>query len=193
MIGRIAVVASLVATQVVSQEHRELGAHEHGVGQLDIAVEGSRLWMELHAPGADIVGFEHGAGTAEDRAAVANAVALLARPLDLFLLPASAECSVVEAMAEIEADLHDEDEEHDDSHDHSEAEAHEAGDMGHTEFHAVYILTCANPSAIDRIEFAYFATFPNARELELQILTENGAEAFEIERNAPVLTLAGRS
>ncbi|SFB77056.1 DUF2796 domain-containing protein [Tropicimonas isoalkanivorans] len=191
MIGRIAIFASLVATQVYSQEHRELGAHEHGVGQMDIAIEGTRLWMELHAPGADIVGFEHAAGNADDRAKIDSAVALLARPLDLFVFPSAAECTVVEAKAEIEAETHEESGE-EGGHDHDEADAHD-DDGGHTEFHAEYALDCANPSAIDRIAFAYFETFPNARELELQVLTETGAQAFEIERNAPVLELAGRS
>jgi hypothetical protein len=198
MIIRIAAVATLVATPLAAQEHRELGAHEHGVGQLNIAIEGDRISMELHAPGADIVGFEHHAESAEDRAAVDRAVATLAKPLDLFVLPAAAECSVVEARAELETEMHDEDaneDDHDhaeaDEDDHAEADGHEHEEGGHTEFHAEYALNCAVPSAIDRIEFVYFDTFPNAREIELQLVTDSGAEAFEIERDAPVLELAG--
>jgi len=53
--------------------------------------------MELHAPGADIVGFEYSAETAQDRAKVDAAVAMLARPLDLFALPEAAGCSVAQA------------------------------------------------------------------------------------------------
>ncbi|MFD3191935.1 DUF2796 domain-containing protein [Sedimentitalea sp. HM32M-2] len=193
MIGRIAVVTVILATPSMAQEHRELGAHEHGVGQLDIAIEGERVSLELHAPGADIVGFEHHAESAEDRAAVDDAVAILARPLALFVLPAAAECSVVEASAELEAEGHDEHDAHEEYEDeHAEADGHENEEGGHTEFHAEYALDCAQPSAIERIEFAYFETFPNAREIELQLVTDTGAKAFEIERDTPVLDLAGQ-
>ena len=61
----------------------------------------------------------------------------------------------------------------------------------HSEFHAEYLLTCADLGAISRIDFAYFATFPNARELEVQMVTGTGAQHFEIERDAPFLDLEG--
>ena len=51
------------------------------------------------------------------------------------------------------------------------------------------MLSCDNPDALSDIEFAYFATFPNALEVEVQIITAAGAQAFEVERDAPVLDL----
>ena len=164
-----------------------MDAHEHGVGRLDIAFEGTEIAMEFHAPGADIVGFEHAADRAEDRAAVDAAVALLARPLDLFVLPDAAGCSVVRAMAELEGDedhgedVHAEDDGHDD-HDN---------EAGHTEFHAAYALTCTDPTAITDVTFAYFAEFQNAQEVEVQVVTDNGATSFDVERDAPTLDLRG--
>ena len=83
-------IAALAAAQATAEETRQLDAHEHGVGQLNIAVDGNTVAMEFHAPGADIVGFEHAAHDSADRAAVDAAVATLARPLDLFVLPAAA-------------------------------------------------------------------------------------------------------
>ena len=44
---------------VAEEKHRQLGAHEHGHGNFNIAIEGKSVSMELEAPGADIVGFEH--------------------------------------------------------------------------------------------------------------------------------------
>ena len=58
---------ALMPASVRAEEHRELGAHEHGHGTLNIALEGSRLTMELEAPGVDIVGFEHAASTKDRR------------------------------------------------------------------------------------------------------------------------------
>lgn len=193
---------AVVATPAFAQEARQLNAHEHGVGQLDIAFDGDQIAMELHAPGADIVGFEYGAESAEDRAAVDAAVAALAKPLDLFVLTEAAGCSIVNASAGLESeeehDAHDDD--HDDDHaadegshdDHAdEGHENEADVADHTEFHAEYLLTCADPSAVTDITFAYFDAFPNALEVEVQVIFDTGARSFEIESDAPTLDLSG--
>ena len=194
----------LSAGALSAEETRQLDAHEHGVGQLDIAFDGDMIAMELHAPGADIVGFEYAAESAEDRAKVDAAVANLARPLDLFTLPAAAGCSVVQASASLESEEdhddhgHEDHEEHkEEGHDHAEDDhkheehAHEdhADEAGHTEFHAEYLLKCADPAQATLISFAYFDTFPNALELEVQMISDQGATAFEVERDAPTLDL----
>ena len=190
---------AITATPVLAEETRQLDAHEHGVGQLDIAIDGQQVAMELHAPGADIVGFEYAAESDADLAAVDAAATTLAGPLDLFVLPEAAGCSVVTAAAglESEEDHDDHGDEHDeqghDDHDDDHDEGHDdhASETGHTEFHAEYLLTCANPSAITEINFAYFDTFPNALEVEVQIISDAGATSFEVERDAPVLDLSG--
>lgn len=191
------------AVPALAEDTRQLDAHEHGVGALNIAIEGETMAMEFHAPGADIVGFEYAAESEADRAAVDAAVATLAAPLELFQLPAAAACSVTQASAALESeeahadeaghddhDDHDEHEEHAE-HDHGEHDDHAERDehAGHTEFHAEYTLACANPDALSEITFAYFDTFENARELEVQIITASGAQAFEVERDAPMLDL----
>jgi hypothetical protein len=192
----------VVATPAFAQETRQLDAHEHGVGQLDIAFDGDQIAMELHAPGADIVGFEYGAESAEDRATIDAAVAMLAKPLDLFVVPDAAGCSVVNANAGLESeedhDEHGDDhgDEHageDDGHDDHAEDGHDdhANEAGHTEFHAEYLLNCADPSAVTDITFAYFDAFPNALEVEVQVISDTGATSFEVERDAPTLDLRG--
>ncbi|MGC3939896.1 zinc uptake protein ZrgA [Roseobacter sp. EG26] len=198
----------LTASAATADETRQLDAHEHGVGQLNIAFDGDQIAMELHAPGADIVGFEYTAESAEDRGLVDAAVATLARPLDLFALPAAAGCSVVQASASLESEEANDEHGHEDhaeheeegddhaEHDHKDENhaAHEedhdhAEEAHHTEFHAEYLLNCANPAQATLIDFAYFDAFPNALELEVQVITDRGATAFEVERDAPVLDL----
>lgn len=223
-----AVAATALAAHGLSAETRQLDSHEHGVGELNIAFEGGQVAMELEAPGADIVGFEHPAESAEDRAKIDAAIAVLAQPLKLFEMPAGAGCSVVEAKAALigEDDEHHDDHGHSDGHgdddhagekdhdehaqedDHAHDEhahdddhdehAHEddhadhaAEGESHSAFRAEYVLSCADPSQIDRIDFAYFDQFPNARELEVQLISDKGSKGFEIERDAPSLSLAG--
>lgn len=225
------ILLTLCACPLWAEGARQLDSHEHGVGALNIAIAGTAVEMEFHAPGADLVGFEYAAETPEDRAAVDGAVAALARPLELFQVPAAAACSVVEASAALEAEedhaAHDDEHEHEEDHDHeahedhddhgddhsdehdedhgdehahdhaAEHDAHDTDhadhdeEVGHTEFHAHYVLTCAAPEALSEITFNYFKAFPNARELEVQIVSAVGAKAFEVHYDEPVLNLRG--
>ncbi|MEH6739800.1 MAG: DUF2796 domain-containing protein, partial [Sulfitobacter sp.] len=79
---------------------------------------------------------------------------------------------------------------HEEEHGHEE-HGHEehADEAGHTEFHAEYLLDCANPAQAKLITFGYFDAFPNALELEVQVISDSGATAFEVERDAPSLDL----
>ncbi len=225
MLRSLSLLALIAASPVVAEGARELSAHEHGVGELNIAVAGSDLVIELHAPGADIVGFEHAAESDADKAAVEAALAVLGDLSSVIALPAAAECSVSAAEAELHIegahedhddhdeheahghdDHHDDHKEHDDhkdhddhahedhkdhdAHDHDEHDhAEEAG--GHSEFEASYTLTCAAPDQIETLDFAYFGQFENARELHVQIASDAGAQAFDVERDAAALDVKG--
>lgn len=189
--------ALVSALPAFAEQKRHLDAHEHGVGALNIAVDGNTVALAFQAPGFDIVGFEYGAKSPEDVSAVEAAVASLNSPLDLFVLPEAASCSVSEAEVELEGENahHDEHDEHDEAHDdHDKAhddrdESDHEDEAGHTEFHAEYTLNCGNPDALSEISFAYFKTFPNAKEIEVQIISTSGARAFEVNRDDPVLQL----
>jgi hypothetical protein len=173
--------AAVLASPSFAEDVREAESHEHGVGQLDIAFEGTAIAIELHAPGADIVGFEYAATSEEDHGTIDAAVLALAKPFDLFGLPADAGCKVINATAELEGNEgHDDEDEHDDDH----------KEESHTEFHAEYLFECSDLSAVTEITFPYFDAFPNAKELELQVVSDKGASAFEIERDDPSVNLS---
>jgi len=230
---RVAPLFICLACPAVAQETRQLDAHEHGVGQLNIAFDGSQIAMELKAPGADIVGFEYIPSSDEDKASVETALASLSKPLDLFPLSAAAGCTLVKATAELESeedhdehdhnkheDDHDDHAEHDEKHDDHDHEKHEedhddhnddhvehdhdkhedghddhdhaAEKAMHTEFHAEYLLNCADPAAATSMAFAaYFEMFPNAKEVEVQVISNAGATAFDVTREASTLVLSG--
>jgi hypothetical protein len=182
--------AVAATTPVFAEKTRQLDAHEHGVGQLDIAFDGKQILMEPHAPGADIVSFEYAAESAEDRAKVDAAIVMLARPLDLFVLTEAAGCTIVQASAELESEEGQADHE-DDDHEDADHQEKNVGEAGHTEFHAEYLLACADPGAVTEITFTYFDVFPNALEVEVQLISNKGATSFEVERDAPTLDLRG--
>lgn len=181
-------VVSLFAMPALAEgEKRELGAHEHGHSALNVAIEGGRVEMELIAPGADIVGFEHEASTAEDKAAVEQAEAMLGEPLALFGLAVAAGCVVETAAVEIEGEEH-----HDEHGDEAHADDEHHDEASHNEFHAEYSLNCSTPDALDGIDFAaFFGAFAGAEEVEVTVISEKGQSSYEVERDAPVVDLQG--
>src|SRR5262245_41674410 len=96
----IAALSLFLAVPLAAQEHvRQLGAHEHGRGFLNIAVEGNRVAIELQAPGSDISRSETKPDTPERKAAAEAAIATLEKPLELFRFPAEAGCTIASAKA----------------------------------------------------------------------------------------------
>ena len=241
-----AAVLMLSALPLAAQDTRQMDAHVHGVGELQIAIEGQTVAMDITVPGADIVGFEHAPGSDADHAAIDAALAQFADAFTLFTVAGDAGCTAVTEVnhthgygieddhdhsdeataahdhdhdhdhgAETEAAAHDHDHDHGedhaaahdhddhdhaadaahDDHGHDHADAHDDHDHAdgdsHAEFHAVYTLTCTDPTAITAIEFPYFDLFANARELEVEIVSDTGAMSASVLRDAPRLSLAG--
>lgn len=189
----LAVLTALSFSTAATGETRQLGSHEHGVGTLDIAVEGQTVSMAFRAPGADIVGFEHKPVSNEELAAVAAAIDVLSQPFRLFALPEQAGCSVESAAADLSFDTdeeghdeHSKDDEHK-SHDHDHA--HDEKHDGHSEFEANYTLACATPAALEELRLTYFEQFPNAREVRVQIVSTAGSSRFDVTREAPSIRL----
>ena len=185
----------IAAFPAIAENARELDAHEHGVGTLNIAIDGTTVAMAFEAPGADIVGFEYAAESGADLATIDAAVATLGAPLDLFVMSDAANCSLVDAQAALEGEDGHDDHDEEDHNELAEEGSDDRGDddhadeAGHTEFHAEYTLTCDKPDALTEIKFTYFDAFPNAKEVEVQIITTSDAQAFEVRRDAPVLDL----
>jgi hypothetical protein len=192
MIRTISVTATILALSAshgAAESVPQLGPHQHGHGSLNLAVEGQTVQMALEVPGADIVGFEYEATTAEDRAKVQAAEEKLAQPLALFVLPRNAGCKVTSAKvvmtraSEIDHDAHEHEEDA-----HAEADGHEAD---HSEFHAEYVLSCSNVAAITTISFPYFDAFPSSEELAVTLITEKSQEAFKVNREHALIDIRG--
>jgi Protein of unknown function (DUF2796) len=181
-----------VPAMAAEEEKRELGAHEHGHGVLNIAVEKNRISMELDAPGMDITGFEHKPENDEQKATAQKAEALLREALVLFKVPASAGCKVADAKVAIEAE-----EDHDaGKKDASAKPAEKAGEKheeheGHNDYNATYVLECAKPSDITSIQFDYFKSFAGAKALTVNVVTEKSQNTYEVTSEKPLLDLGG--
>ncbi|MCW8275991.1 DUF2796 domain-containing protein [Pseudomonas sp. PCH199] len=165
-------------------EHGSLGAHEHGVGRLNAALDGQTLELELESPAMNLVGFEHAASTDADKAKVAAARAQLEQPLALFNLPKAAGCVV--ANQELESPLFgDKPEADDDDHDEDAKDEHH---HDHSEIHAHYQFTCATPGALKTLELAnIFNTFPATQKIQVQLISPSGQQGVEVTAKAAPL------
>ena len=154
---------------------------------MNVAVEGSQLYIELVSPAANIVGFEHAPNTDEQEAAVDNAIAVLEAGDNLLGLPVEAECSLVTAA--VESDIHsgegDGHSGHEDEHEHKHSEHEEEV---HSEFVANYEFDCANPEQLQQIEVGLFETFPGIEEIEVQALTDSGQVGKNLTPTDPILS-----
>jgi hypothetical protein len=177
------------ALPVSAEEHRQLGAHVHGHGHLNMAIEGKKLSMELEVPGSDIVGFEHEPSTPEQKAAIQEAKAKLANALVLFGPAQSAACELDEVKVSVETEHGEEHKA--DAHDGAQGHPAEEAAHGHSEFHADYTLTCASPSKLTSMTLDYFSSFAGAQELDVSVIGPKGQSSFEIKRDKPTIDLAG--
>ena len=163
--------------------HTSLGRHEHGVGELDVALEGGALELELRSPAANLLGFEHAPRSAEERRRIARLREQLGRPQALFVLPTAADCRL--ADQQLDSPLfaatdhaHDEHDEHD-----------EHGDA-HSEIHARYRFDCRAPAALDALELGpLFARFPATLRLQVQLIGPRGQQGGELSAGASRLAL----
>ena len=76
------------------------GAHEHGAAELLLSSEGRDVQITFNAPAQSLVGFETAAVTAEQKAAVERAVAILMAPNDLFILEGNS-CDLIDATVDV--------------------------------------------------------------------------------------------
>lgn len=166
MLGAIAI-TGLSAGVGLGQSH---GAHVHGIGGLDIVIEGTRVEMELELSGRDVVGFEHAPSTQEQKNAVQEAALKLKDLARLFRFPEDAGCAAA-ADVSVESELLND----------GDGPGHH-GD--HAAFHARYILDCASPKALDGVDLLIFETFPAAQAIKVRAISPRGQRAREVHREA---------
>lgn len=166
-------------------EHGSLGAHEHGVGRLNAVLDAQALELELDSPAMNLVGFEHVATTAADKAKVAAVRKQLENPLALFNLPKGAGCVVSsqELNSPLFGDKPEADHDDDDDHDHDAKGGEHHHD--HSEIHAHYQFTCATPTALSNLDLTQvFKTFPATQKIQVQLIGPSGQQGVDATASA---------
>ena len=162
-------------------EHREHGAHEHGRGTLDIAVEGEELVVEFRIPAANVVGFEHAPRDDAEREAVRRALAPFQDAASLLEPSTEAECELEMLHAGLwRMDLEEAGEGEEHGHEEHEREEEERADEAHSELRATYHFHCHAPEELSVMEVRAFEHLLDADEIDVRVVTPGAQRAMEL-------------
>ena len=177
------VIGMTVSTNVLAnEEFRSHEAHVHGKVEVNIAQDGQELLVEVTAPGADVVGFEHAPETAEQKKVFEQAIAQLNKPEELFGFN-NASCTLkFKSVTNTLEDDHDDhaghdhaEGEHDDheGHDHAEHDHDDHSEGGHGEFTVEYHYQCSDIEKLDTVNTQWFSKFSNTKSMTVNLLTDS--------------------
>ncbi len=170
------------------RDHRDHGAHEHGVAVLTVAWSGNEMAMDLETPAFNILGFEYAPSTTAEKELLDESLALLQEGTLFQILSPDAKCTVTDAVVNtaLDEDSHEHDEEHgehDNEHEDEEGETHSDIDIS-------YNLICENSNDIEALDASeLFAQFPNFEELQVQWLSDTQQSAKTLNPSDPVVLL----
>jgi len=143
-------------------------AHVHGVGQLDVALDGNTLSLHLDSPLANLVGFEHPAQSARDKQAVQAMSADLRAAGRLFVTSPAAACSLTTVSlhaGSIDPLLLGEKAGADTKpSDHATAD-------GHADLDADFTFRCLHPEQLREIDVNLFKRFSGFQRIAVQVVT----------------------
>ncbi|HHY0479285.1 zinc uptake protein ZrgA [Vibrio parahaemolyticus] len=191
----LAIVIGLsLSTVATAEEYRQHSAHVHGHVEFNIAQDGSDLLLEITAPGADVVGFEHAPENAEQEKTLQHAVATLEDSNALFAINPQAQCEIEEVHVEHSLGGHHEEHEHHDheGHDHDEHahhdhDGHEGHDHSehsdHGEFTVQYRFHCAQVGELSHIQTDWFNQFPSTESVNVNLFTDTTQSATSLTKS----------
>jgi len=167
----------------LSQAHN---AHEHGTAKVNIAVEGDQISLGLESPLANLLPFEHGPATPEQREQVRDLARRLRQAETLFQLTPAAECRLAKLELEsenLEPELLDPEPAPfqalaDDGGDKSPAKS--AHHEEHGDLDAEFTFLCAKPEKLNSVDVLLFEAWPKIEKVEARAVTSKGQRAADL-------------
>ena len=153
--------------------HRHHGAHEHGRGELKLAVDGNVVQIELELPGEDVVGFEHAPRTQRQKQTVARAIGTLKEPIQVIELARTANCRALKDKSK------------------AVLQKPEGGDDDHREFIVSHSFRCYAIEKLSHIEVRLFKAFSSLKEVRVQAVSARKQIAGTAKRRTARVSLKG--
>ncbi len=173
-----------MAADDAHDHHGNHPAHVHGVGKLDVALEGNTLTLHLDTPLINVVGFEHAASSSKDKDTVRAAAKTLRDVGRIFATDAAAQCKPAEVQLESAAlapALLGE---------KAPASAQDAPGDGHADLDGDFTLVCASPGALNTVDVSgLFAAFPGFQRIDVQLATPSKQGAVQLVPGSALIPL----
>ncbi|MBP0596552.1 DUF2796 domain-containing protein [Herbaspirillum sp. LeCh32-8] len=149
-------------------------AHVHGVGKLDVALEGNTLTLHLDSPLINLVGFEHAATSTKDKDTVEAAAKMLRDVTRIFVTDPAAQCKPAEVQLEsavLPPALLGE----------KTPNTQQAPTDGHADLDGDFTLVCASPGALNTVDVGgLLRAFPGFQRIDVQLATPKKQAAFQL-------------
>ena len=165
-----------------------VGAHEHGVVRMGLAVDGQRMSLNLEAPAATVFGFEHDPETEEEIGVVSEAMETLkTRVGEVIAVSSELACELedVEVVSAPEVDeehSHSDDEEH--AHSDDEEHSHSDDEDAHSEVRVAVSWFCAQSVEGTDATLRLGSLWPDAELVDLTVITSMGQAAGRVAADA---------
>jgi hypothetical protein len=181
-----AVFLIIFTADLVLAERREHHAHDHGRGQMRIALDKEHLSIAVELPGIDVVGFEHAPGSEHEHKKVEKALAYLKSEKLFSFIPDGAcwlngDIKIDPSLFSIVSIGPDSTE----NHKHESAPRHKVAhdrDVSHAGFRSEYSYTC---KVVDGLRFGGFAEFPSLKVLAVELVMDDAQSKFELDPEKP--------
>ena len=149
-----------------------LGAHEHGVVRMGLAVDDQRMSLDIEVPAATVFGFEHNPETEEEIRVVSEAMETLrTRVGEVIVVSSELACELedVEVVSAPEVD---------EEHSHSEDED------AHSEVRVSVSWFCAQSVEGTDATLSLSSLWPDAELVDLTVITSMGQAAGRVAADA---------
>jgi hypothetical protein len=166
MLNRYALLVLLCATgSAIVAEAAE--AHQHGVAQMTVAIEGDMATIEFASPLENLLGFEHAPRNDKERKAVQALKESFRKPESLLAPTAAADCRADPVDLELPDDKKSD---------------------GHADLHATIVYRCKAPAALKGISLRLFDAYPGLDRVKVELAAPGRQSAVELSRKRPSLS-----
>ena len=142
-------------------------AHSHGVGNLELVVQGSSVKASFEIPMESLLGFEHLPRTPAQKKAMADLQTAVAQASYFISLPAAADCQP--KSLQVNADMFN------------------GKKSEHSDLDAELEFSCSQPSALTQIEIPLFKKHPRLSSLKVDMVSPKGQASVTLKAKDPVL------
>jgi Protein of unknown function (DUF2796) len=159
-------------------------AHVHGVGRINIVVEGQQATVEFLAPAEGLYGFEHQARTPAEQEKRDAALARLQEQISsMVVFEAERGCQFATQKIAVETDVEG-------KHEQGKSTEKAQKKSGeHSEVHAKFTVTCKQPLAGSQVRFGVSKVFPAIKTVHVQVLSDARQAGVEVKSDKGRLRL----